>query len=206
VSYSTFDADSEDVLRLDFNPTAITAGGRPLAARSDLATAEGYNFNPGTRALRIHHRHSGDIVIAGAGGQKPPRYVTFDDPHAAAGTVLAGEYPAGLISWSNEAWQIGVPAGRFGTFNLVRHGAAPAASFAFATPRVFAGIDVYNAGSQAATLTAHCSATQRLSVAVGPDQLLRVRTGWRDACANVQLEYPPDAQLSFDNLAYTPPP
>jgi len=204
VSYSTFDADSQDVLRLDFDPTTITAGGRPLAARSELAAAEGYSFNPGTRALRIHHRRSGDIVIAGAGGQAPPRYVTFDDPHATAGTVLAGEYPAGLIKWSGDEWQIGVPAGRFGTFNLVRHGVAPAATFAFATPHVFAGIDVYNGGSQAATVTMHCPEAQRISVTVGPDQLLRVRTGWHEACASVVFEYPPDAQLQFDNLAYLP--
>jgi hypothetical protein len=204
VSYSTFDADSEDVLRLDFEPDTITAGDRALAAGIEPIAGDGYSFNRATRVLRIHHRRSGDIVISGSGGQAPPRYVTFDDPHAAAGTVLAGEYPAGLIKWSDDAWQIGVPAGRFGTFNLVRHGAAPAAAFTFAARHVFAGIDVYNPGSQAATFTMQCSASERISVAVGPDQLLRVRTGWHEPCASVQFELSPDAQLQFDNLAYLP--
>ena len=86
----------------------------------------------------------------------------------------------------------------------MRHGVAPAATFAFATPHVFAGIDVYNGGSQAATVTMHCPEAQRISVTVGPDQLLRVRTGWHEACASVVFEYPPDAQLQFDNLAYLP--
>ncbi len=204
VSYSTFDADSEDVLRLDFEPDTITAGDHPLAPRIEPIVGDGYSFNRATRVLRIHHRRSGDIVITGNGGQTPPRYVTFDDPHAAAGTVLAGEYPVGLIKWSDEAWQIGVPSGRFGTFNLVRHGATTNTSLAFATPHVFAGIDVYNPGPQAATFVMRCTDAQRVAVSVGPDQLLRVRTGWHDACPNVAFEFSSDAPLRFDNLAYLP--
>ncbi|MDE2252459.1 MAG: hypothetical protein KGL25_13750 [Gammaproteobacteria bacterium] len=206
VSYSTFDADSEDVLRLDFEPISISAGGRLLPPRIEPGPVEGYSFNPGTRVLRIHHRRSGDIVITGAGGQPPLRYVTFDDPHLAAGTVLAGEYPAGLVRWTDGDWQIGVPAGRFGTFNLVRHGAAPALSFAFVTAQVFAGVDVHNPADRATTLSVRCSPAQRIEVTIGPDQLLRIRTGWREPCTNVVVEYPPDAPLRFDNLAYTPTP
>jgi hypothetical protein len=37
VTYSTFDTESTDVLRLDFVPESITAGGKPLARRKDLA-------------------------------------------------------------------------------------------------------------------------------------------------------------------------
>jgi hypothetical protein len=48
-----------------------------------------------------------------------------------------------------------------------------------------------------------CSPAQQVAVTVGPDQLLGVRTGWHDVCANVQLGYDADAQLLFDNLAYT---
>lgn len=204
VSYATFDADSEDVLRLDFEPDTITAGGRPLAAHIEPKVTEGYSFNRATRVLRIHHRHAREIVIAGSGGAAPPSFVTFDDPHMAAGTVLAGEYPAGLIKWSDEQWQIGVPAGRFGTFNLARHGAGAGASFSFATPRVFAGIDVYNPGPQAASIAVHCTDIQRVSVTIGPDQLLRIRTGWHDLCPNVAFEFSSDVPLRFDNLAYLP--
>lgn len=204
VSYSTFDAASDDVLRLDFEPDTITAGARALGQHAEPMRGEGYSFNHATRVLRIHHRRSGDIVIVGSGGQAPSAHVTFDDPHRAAGTVLDGEYPAGLIKWRDDQWRIGVPAGRFGTFNLQRHGDSPGAALEFPTPHVFAGIDVYNPGPAAATVALRCSDAQRVSVTVSPDQLLRVRTGWHAACATVEFEFSGGALLRFDNLAYAP--
>jgi len=204
VSYSTFDAAADDVLRLDFEPDTISAGGHALEQRIEPMRGEGYSFNRATRVLRIHHRRARDIVIEGSGGQAPPAYVTFDDPHQAAGTALGGEYPAGLIRWRDEQWQVGVPAGRFGTFNLLRRGASPAASFEFVAPRVFAGIDVYNPGPQAVSITLRCTDVQRMSVSVGPDQLLRVRTGWRAACPAVGFEFSGESPLRFDNLAFLP--
>jgi hypothetical protein len=204
VSYSTFDAESDDVLRLDFEPDAITAGAVLLRERTEPIAGDGYSFNRTTRVLRVHHRHARDIVIEGTGGATPASIVTFDDPHRPAGTVLAGEYPDGLLRWSGDQWKIGVPAGRFGTFNLVRHGTSSSASFAFVTPRAFAGIDAYNPGSQAATFDLRCADAQRMSVTVSPDQLLRVRTGWREPCSSVTFDFSSDAPLRFDNLAYLP--
>jgi hypothetical protein len=154
--------------------------------------------------LRVHHRHARDIVIQGNGGATPASFVTFDDPHQLAGTVLAGEYPTGLLRWSDGQWKIGVPDGRFGTFNLARQGASSSASFAFVSPRVFTGIDVYNPSPQAASLELRCSDAQRMSVTISPDQLLRVRTGWQQPCASITIEIASDAPLRFDNLAYLP--
>jgi hypothetical protein len=208
ISYSTFDADSDDVLRLDFEPDTVTAGAAALRERAEPIVGDGYSFNRGTRVLRVHHRHARDIVIQGSGGATPASFVTFDDPHQLAGTLLAGEYPAGLLRWSDGQWRIGVPDGRFGTFNLVNQGASPgassSASFAFVTPRVFAGIDVYNPGPQAASVDLRCSDLQRMPVTVSPDQLLRVRTGWQQPCATVTIEFSINAPLRFDNLAYLP--
>lgn len=204
ISYATFDAESDDVLRLDFVPDTISAGGHDLNLRAEPIKGDGYSFNRATGVLRIHHRHAREIEIEGTGGAVPPAYVTFDDPHQAAGTVLAGEYPAGVVNWSEDHWQIGVPSGRFGTFNLLRHGSAPTAALTFVTPRAFAGVDVYNPGAQETTVTMHCSGNQRMSVSVGPDQLLRVRTGWHEPCANLVFDFSDDAPIRFDNLAYAP--
>ena len=66
VTYSTFDADSTDVLRLNFVPDAILVGGRPIAQGKDLSQ-EGYSFEAATRVLRIRHMTSRDVDIAGEG-------------------------------------------------------------------------------------------------------------------------------------------
>ncbi len=203
VSYATFDADSEDVLRLDFQPASVSAGGHALPLRA-AAGAEGYSFDHATQVLRVHHRHSSDVLVQGPGGSGAPSYVTFDDPHVQAGTVLADEYPQGLLEWRSAQWRIGTPAGGFGTFNLVRAGTTPVTSIMFRTPHVFIGIDVYNPGPQAATVTLQCAATQRVSLTLAPEQLRRLRTGWHLPCSSVSLEFLSDAALRFDNLAYQP--
>jgi hypothetical protein len=98
VTYSTFDPDSTDVLRLDFVPSAISANGKDLNRRKDLEQS-GYVFDDATRVLRIRHDGARDVDIQGHGGNMPVRYVTFDNPHLAAGTTLNGEYPSGVIDW-----------------------------------------------------------------------------------------------------------
>ena len=70
------------MLRLDFIPESVTAGGKPLARRQNLGV-EGFTFDEATRVLRIHHTSSRDIDVQGHNGRGVPLYVTFDDPHAA---------------------------------------------------------------------------------------------------------------------------
>ncbi len=84
--------------------------------------------------------------IQGVGGNIPPSFVTFDDPHESAGTVLIGEYPSGVINWGDGKWRrIGTPLGKFGTFNAVLADPAAAhAEFHFYAPRIFLGVDIYN--------------------------------------------------------------
>jgi hypothetical protein len=153
--------------------------------------------------LRIRHDRANDIDIQGHDGQAPPQYVTFDDPHLSAGTELSGQYPAGVAEWPAEQWRIGVPQGKFGTFNLALDDPeAQTAEFGFYATRVFVGMDVYNGGQSEAVVTIHAPNIREVSFTVKAGELRRVRTGWRDPCARVTLEFKNGAGLRFDNLAY----
>jgi hypothetical protein len=202
VTYSTFDPESSDVLRLDFVPDVVTANGKPLALRKVL-DQPGFTFDDVTRVLRIRHDDARDIDIQGKGGNAPPQYITFDDPHLAAGTVLKGEYPSGVIDWGTDAWRINVPEGAFGTFNLaLTDSKAKTADFRFYWPRIFVGVDVYNGGPSDATITIHSPEIREISFTIKPGQLQRLRTGWRDASSSVVFEFKNGEDLRFDNLAY----
>src|SRR5215471_17138151 len=205
VTYSTFDAESTDILRLDFVPTSVTAGGKPLERRQDLS-AEGYTYDEAAHVLRIHHLSSRDIDVQGRGGAAPPRYVTFDDPHLPAGSVLAGAYPSGVVDWPGSQWQIGPPAAKFGTFNLVLKSAdARSAAFRFAAPRIFQGFDVANDGPDETTITIRTEAGPERPYTIKPGQLRRIRIKAHDPTTAVELLFENASPLRFDNLAYTLP-
>ena len=202
VTYSTFDPESSDVLRLDFDPESITANGKPLAKRAD-PDQPGYTFDTKTRVLRIRHDDARDISINGAGGNAPAQYITFDDPHLPANTVLEGSYPSGVIDWAPGQWRINVPEGAFGTFNLaLADTKATTAEFRFYAPRIFAGIDAYNSGVSEATLTIHAPTIREQSFTIKPGELKRIRTGWSDPCTAVIFDLKNAEGLRFDNLAY----
>jgi hypothetical protein len=205
VTYSTFDPDSTDVLRLDFVPDSVTVGGRPITRREDL-DQEGYTFDDTTHALSIRHTTSRDIDIQGKSVLVPPSYITFDDPHLPARTPLVGQYPSGLIDWGKGEWHIGTPYGKFGTFTLlVADPASHHADFQFASPHIFAGIDVYNDGDTDATLTIRSPELRELSFTIKPKELRRLRTAWRDPSSQVSFNFSNAALLRFDNLAYLRP-
>ena len=203
ITYSTFDPESSDVLRLDFVPDFVTANGKPLPRHKVVDQPGGYTFDDVTHVLRIRHEDARDIDIQGKGGSAPPQYITFDDPHLPAGTVLKAEYPSGVVDWGTDAWRINVPEGGFGTFNLALADAkAKTAEFRFHWPRIFVGVDVYNGGSADATVTIHSPEIRELSFTIKPGQLQRLRTGWRDASSSVIFEFKNGESLRFDNLAY----
>jgi hypothetical protein len=202
VTYSTFDPQSSDVLRLDFVPEFVTANGKPLSRRNDLEE-QGFTFDDSTRVLRIRHDDARDIDVQGRGGSAPPQYVTFDDPHLPAGTLLQGQYPSGVIDWGTGQWRINVPEGRFGTFNLALADAtANTAEFHFYWPRIFVGFDVYNGGTSEARVTIRSPEIREQSFIIKPGTLQRVRTGWRDASTRVAFDLKNGEGLRFDNLAY----
>lgn len=69
ISYQTFDAQSQDLLRITFQPAQVIAGSVNLTRLDtidDLRTNEGYTYNaPGDvqGVLRIKHNQSGSITI-----------------------------------------------------------------------------------------------------------------------------------------------
>lgn len=205
VTYSTFDDDSTDVLRLSFAPVSVNVGGKPISRRKDLAQ-QGYTFDDSTHVLYVRHSASREVDIQGNSDRIPPAYVTFDDPHLPAGTSLLGQYPSGVVDWGNGEWSIGTPYGKFGTFGLVlrdrkdRH-----AGFRFCAPRTFIGVDVYNSGDSDAILTIRSAETHEVSFTIKPKELRRVRTNWREASSQVILDITNGEGLHFDNLAYAYP-
>ena len=202
VTYSTFDPEATDVLRLDFVPGSVMADGKALAARKDL-NVPGFVFDASTKVLRIRHQGAKSVSVYGSGGQAPSLYVTFDDPHLAAGTKLERRYPSGIIDWEPGAWQINVPHGKFGTFNLsLADPKAETAGFRFYAPRIFVGIDAYNGGSSEASVTVHSPNVREVSFIIKPGELRRIRTGWRDASSEVVFDLKNGDGLRFDNLAY----
>jgi hypothetical protein len=202
VTYSTFDSKSLDVLRLNFDPATITIGGRIMQQRQVL-DHEGFTYDKSSRVLRILHEGSGDVDIQGESNIVPPIYVTFDDPHQKAGTVLVGDYPAGVIDWGEGTWQIATPQGKFGTFTLtLKDPKAEQAAFRFRNPRVFAGVDVYNGGSHEATVTVHCPEIREISFKIKPGELRRLKTGWKDRSSTITFDLAESEGLRFDNLAY----
>jgi hypothetical protein len=205
VTYSTFDAESTDVLRLDFVPDSVTVGGKSISLRKDLQE-EGYTFDNATHALSIRHTSSRDVDIQGKGGHASPSYITFDDPHLPAGTPLVGQYPSGVIDWGKGEWQIGTPYGKFGTFTLARSDSkAPRAGFDFFMPLIFVGVDIYNDGETDATITFHSPENREVSFTIKPKDLRRLRTDWRDVSSRVSFDIANGQGLRFDNLAYLHP-
>jgi hypothetical protein len=200
--YSTFDADASEVLRLDFTPEFVTAGGKPLPKRADL-TQPGYTFDEKTQVMRVRHENARDIAIQGSGGNAPVRIVTFDDPHFAAGTVLDGFYPSAPIAWSDSQWQIAVPGGKFATFHVVlKDASTESASIWFSAPQIFAGIDIYNGGTSDGVVNISSPETRAVSVTIKPGELRRVRTAWRDSSSVVNFRFLHGEGLHFDNLAW----
>jgi hypothetical protein len=207
VTYSTFDPESTDVLRLDFVPESVTANGRAISRGKSLpSTGSGFVFDESTHVLRIRHDGARDIDIQGGGGHARPLYVTFDDPHLAAGTSLDGAYPSGVIDWPRGEWKIGIPDGKFGTFNMVA--ADPAQEkleFSFDSPRVLVGIDVYNGGTSDASITLDSGKEASVATSLLPGELRRIRTSWHESTSQVDIHLKNGEGLKFDNLAYTYP-
>jgi hypothetical protein len=207
VTYSTFDPEATDVLRIDFTPTSVTAGGRPLPRRGNV-NQEGYVFSRNTGVLRIRHDRSRNVDIAGEGGSTPPDIVDFDNPHLPANTVLQGQYPSGVINWGDAGqWKIAIPRGRISTFCLkVTSPNLARAGFTFYYPRVFVGVDVYNASNSDVPLKIHSPDNADVYFTVPAGQLRRLRTRWSDRTTDVSFETEKGSRLHslvFDNLAYT---
>jgi hypothetical protein len=75
----------------------------------------------------------------------------------------------------------------------------------FHSPRVFAGGDVYNGGSTAATVTIRSENEAAAATSLRPGELRRIRTSWKQTMSRVIIELQNGDGLRFDNLAYSYP-
>jgi hypothetical protein len=204
VTYSTFDPSSTDVLRLNFVPDSVSAGGRNLERRGDLKQ-EGYTFDDTTHVLRIRHDRSRDVDIQGTALVPVPLIVDFDNPHVGADVTLRGQYPSGVIDWGEGQWKVYAPAGRMSTFSLgTAEGDAQKATFRFFHPRILIYLDVYNPLDQEVKLTLRAPEMREVTFSVKPGQLQRIKTGWMNRASTVSVESENLRALRFDNLAYSP--
>lgn len=64
LSYSTFDEDATEIMRLAFRPARVTANGKPLGQRADL-NEPGWVFDAKTGVLQVRHAAARDIVVSG---------------------------------------------------------------------------------------------------------------------------------------------
>ena len=199
VRYSSFDAAAEDVLRLDFRPQIVRAGGQRLALVKD-ERATGYRYDAITGVIRIVRRGARRVEISGAGGNPPSSIVSFDDPHRPAGAPLEGEYPQGLIEWQAGSWRMSAPGGAFGSFHITMDGAQGQASLRFPEARVLVGIDAYNPGSRAIELRIRCTGGPLFQATLPPGRLQRLRTAWRAPCTRLQFDSGGASVVEFDNL------
>jgi len=67
VSYTTYDSDATEVLRLNFKPARVTAGGTPLSSRQDTNGA-GWIFEPNSGVLRVRHAKAQDVSVSAESG------------------------------------------------------------------------------------------------------------------------------------------
>jgi hypothetical protein len=211
VTYSTFDPASTDVLRLNFHPDFVMAGGRRLTQRADLKE-EGYVLDESKNILRIRHDQARDIDIQidpnsaekQLSAESVPSIVDFDNPHVGARVRLQGQYPSGVIDWGETDWMVFPPHERMSTFSLGT--AAPDATVAelqFPTPRSLMRMDVYNPTTKEVVLTLRAPEMREIVFHLKPGALQRVRTGWQIRASKIRFESPDLGSLRFDNLAYS---
>jgi hypothetical protein len=204
IAYSTFDDSGDDVLRLDFVPTRLSADGHPLEHAQGSESS--YAFDAATHVLRIHRVHARHIEIHGEGGHAPASKIDFDHPQLAAGTVLRGEYPRDGIDWGHGAWKIGVPEGRMATFNLrVVDGNATQVALSPIKGSVLVGLTVFNRGTKPVTFRMHAGSNSEAISIIPPDTLRRIRTPWTVPASTVSLSVNGGqhmGDLLFDDVEY----
>jgi chitodextrinase len=80
IRYTTFDAGATEVLRVNFVPGSVWAGGTQLPVRGDLLQ-EGWTFDQNTGTLRIRHDNSGSVqVLSGGSAVNFPPTVNLTAP------------------------------------------------------------------------------------------------------------------------------
>jgi hypothetical protein len=144
-----------------------------------------------------------DLMIAFDGILPPPppdQTITFNDAPG-QNHVLNGQYPAGVVDWGTGRWWLSGPFGDFATKSTGFNGASlTRAAFTFVTPARLASIDAYNGGA-ATIVVLRCVGEPDVVVALAPDTLLTIDTGWMGVCSQVTVFSSNGWDTNFDNLA-----
>jgi len=215
ISYTTFDAQATDVLRLSFTPTEITQDGATMQQTQDTRQ-EGWVYDSATGVLRIRHDHGSRIVIRGDDGTTPSptpvpittpspmsnqSTVTFDDlPNP--GRLLDGHYPIGVIDWGVSQWWLSGPWGGFATNSISFPPEGTSEPFSFTSPRRLITIQAFNGGDTPSTITLACDGNPTVSQGVAANQLLTIPTNWTTTCTTVTVSSSNGWWTNFDNLTY----
>ena len=164
VTYSTFDAESTDVLRLDLFPIPYTVGGKAISRRKDLER-EGYTFDDRLMSLTIRHTSSRDVDIQGKSGAACRRLHYLRRSASSRGDAFGGAVSfRGDRLGRRAIGRSGLPTASSGRLRWrCRIPERSRAAFEFYTPHIFAGVDVYNDGDNDATVTVRSPETREIS-------------------------------------------
>lgn len=115
---------------------------------------------------------------------------------------LNGQSPSGIVNWDGNSWVISGPWKSFNTNNLgFRSQSVSSGTFSLLQSRTVTGIDAFNGGTVASTVTLSCSGNPTKSVSVAVDQLMNIQTGWTNPCTTVTLTSSNAWNTNFDNLS-----
>jgi hypothetical protein len=129
--------------------------------------------------------------------------VTFDGL-AGVDRTLSGEYPAGVIDWSNAPWYLSSAYGKFKTNSISFDGDSPrSAAFRFVTPRRLFSVDAYNGGTTTSRVTLTCDGQSPVKVQLAEGELRTIQTNWSMACTSVGVSSSNGWYTNFDNLQIT---
>jgi hypothetical protein len=110
ITFSTFDPQSREVLRLGFTPLQVIVDGISIPNRANL-NAEGWMFDPASGVLRIRHDNGRQVVINGT---------NLPDPPKAAPRLYFSDNGDISLSWNRLSWADGyqIQVGTSASFTL----------------------------------------------------------------------------------------
>lgn len=134
---------------------------------------------------------------ASASGQ-----ITFDNFNG-QDTPLNGQFPNGVVDWGAGNWMVSAPRGAFTSKSLTFNGdGVNTASFRFVNNATLTNLDLYNGGTNVATVTLSCTGQDDKQVLVQPDQSVNFDTGWTQPCSQVTFNSSNGWNVNFNNLSY----
>lgn len=110
-------------------------------------------------------------------------------------------YPAGLIDWGTNAWQVWGPSGRLST-NSVKFASFSmrSATFSFVTPKRLTSFVAYNQANTPGVLTVSCPGQSTKQVTLLADEVATIALDWSGRCATVSVSSTVGWYMHFDNL------